>query len=561
MRFYERLSFRLMSSVAVVSLLTAAGIFTFETHMQRERAEQVLREKADAVAKQFLAVRSYMAQTEKTVSDTAPSNYRHLDPVAVSRVAGEIFGENAGATVREVWVEAHNPAHRPDALEATLFTAFAQPGAGENAAWQVVSSPQGRVFRYVKPIQLEESCLGCHTGKSAQVGKFMGAVSISVPTASFESDLARQTRSRLLGTLVVIVAFLTVLGVLLRRLVTSPVSELTGHALRLAGGDFSPQPVLPQARGEMAVLAHTFEHMSGALRDLYANLESKVVERTQQLLAANQELERQRAALEQQSRELEKANRLKSEFLASVSHELRTPLTSLMAFTELLRDGSAGPLTPIQAEYLSDMQESGERLYAHINDLLDLAKIEAGRMVLHMETIPISEVIDRVARRMQPLALRKNLTLQVACIDRMQLVRADPPKLEQVLLNLVSNAIKFTDSGTVEIGCDAPQHQQVTVWVRDTGIGIEADHYELIFEKFRQIDGSSTRTHKGTGLGLALAKHLVEMHGGRIWVESTPEVGSTFFFTLPASTQAVDLGEPGEPGEMKDGLGPGDYVA
>jgi signal transduction histidine kinase len=294
--------------------------------------------------------------------------------------------------------------------------------------------------------------------------------------------------------------------------------------------------VLTAAQGEMAVLARTFERMSGALRDLYANLESKVEDRTRQLVEVNQELEQQRAALEKQSRELEKANRLKSEFLASVSHELRTPLTSVLAFNELLRDGSAGPLTPVQQEYLEDIQESGERLYAHINDLLDLAKMEAGRIILRQETVLLAEIIDRVVRRMQPLAARKGLSLGEACHDRLQLVYADLSKVEQILLNLVSNAIKFTDTGQVEIGSRCIENGEVTIWVRDTGIGIHPEHFELIFEKFRQIDGSSTRTHKGTGLGLALAKHLVEMHGGRIWLESKPGVGSVFYFTLPASS-------------------------
>jgi signal transduction histidine kinase len=229
---------------------------------------------------------------------------------------------------------------------------------------------------------------------------------------------------------------------------------------------------------------------------------------------------------------LREVDRLKSEFLANMSHELRTPLNSIIGYGELLLLGVNGEL---DAETRGDIQaifDNGQLLLALINDLLDLAKIEAGKMRLELEAVDVKTLLEDVRVSNAGLILRKPLSLEVEVEEGLPLVQVDPVRIRQILGNLLSNAVKFTSEGRIRLRAYR-QGDALFLAVQDSGIGIAAEAQEGIFDKFRQVDGSFTRRSDGTGLGLAITRHLVDLHGGQISVESSPGRGSVFTVRLP----------------------------
>jgi GAF domain-containing protein/anti-sigma regulatory factor (Ser/Thr protein kinase) len=242
------------------------------------------------------------------------------------------------------------------------------------------------------------------------------------------------------------------------------------------------------------------------------------------------------AEIEDKSRELAVASQHKSQFLANMSHELRTPLNAVLGYTELILDDIYGATPPKMREVLMRVETNGRHLLGLINDVLDLSKIEAGQLVLSLGDYSIKDLVQGVYVAVEPLAATKKLRLQLEVAPGLPAARGDERRLAQVILNLVGNAIKFTDAGEVGIRASS-SNGSVTIAVRDTGPGIAAGDQEKIFEEFQQADNSITRKKGGTGLGLAISKRIVEMHGGRIWVESEPGRGSTFSITLPITVE------------------------
>jgi len=236
--------------------------------------------------------------------------------------------------------------------------------------------------------------------------------------------------------------------------------------------------------------------------------------------------------IEIKSRQLEVASQHKSEFLANMSHELRTPLNAIIGFSEVLTDRMFGELNEKQEEYIKDIYASGTHLLSLINDILDLSKIEAGRMELELTDFHLPTALDNALTLVRERAGRRNINLQMSVDERLGEVRADERKIRQVVLNLLSNAIKFTsEGGRIEVGA-VPRDEFVEVSVSDTGVGIAPQDQEAVFEEFRQV-GTAEKKAEGTGLGLTLCRKFIELHGGRIWVKSQVGMGSTFTFTIP----------------------------
>jgi signal transduction histidine kinase len=236
--------------------------------------------------------------------------------------------------------------------------------------------------------------------------------------------------------------------------------------------------------------------------------------------------------IEDKGRQIEAANRHKSEFLANMSHELRTPLNAIIGFSEVLLDPTMEVSKDDQTQFLTDVLSSGKHLLGLINEVLDLAKIEAGKMELQIEPALLQDVVDAVSNTMRSLAVKKSLDLRAQCDEQLAPFPMDGARIKQVLLNLVGNAIKFTpEGGKVWVSAGA-MNGDVRVEVGDTGPGIALEDQERIFQEFQQA-GSDAGKPQGTGLGLALARKFVEMHGGKIWVESEVGKGSKFTFTLP----------------------------
>jgi PAS domain S-box-containing protein len=239
--------------------------------------------------------------------------------------------------------------------------------------------------------------------------------------------------------------------------------------------------------------------------------------------------------LEARKQEAERLNRLKSEFLASISHELRTPLHTIIGFSELLAEESEGPLNEEQRRFLAHIHRDSEHLLALINDVLDFSRIEAGGLNLQAEVLPLGDAISEAVNAIRPRAESKGISMFTDTDGNVQ-VSADQLRLRQILYNLLSNAVKFTPAGgTISVSiASVPAEQSVRITVSDTGIGIADEERVHIFDKFYQVGVTTGGVREGTGLGLAICKQLIEMHGGRIWVESEPGRGSRFHFTLRA---------------------------
>ncbi|HVR89114.1 MAG TPA: ATP-binding protein [Candidatus Limnocylindria bacterium] len=238
------------------------------------------------------------------------------------------------------------------------------------------------------------------------------------------------------------------------------------------------------------------------------------------------------------STQLEIASRHKSEFLANMSHELRTPLNAIIGFSDVLKQGMVGDLNEKQREYIDDVLGSARHLLALINDILDLSKVEAGRMELELSTFSLSDAVENGVTMVRDRATRGGVVLVVDVAPDIGEIQADERKVKQVLFNLLTNAVKFTRSGGRVAVSARREDEGIRVFVQDTGIGIAPSEQDRIFDEFHQVSSAKRVSAEGTGLGLALTKRFVELHGGRIWVESTPDAGSTFVFTLPVRPAA-----------------------
>ena len=307
-----------------------------------------------------------------------------------------------------------------------------------------------------------------------------------------------------------------------RRMV-APIRALQEGAARIDAGALD-QRIRVRTGDELEALADEFNSMAARLEDSHANLERTVQERTQELARALEELEA--------------ASRHKSEFLANMSHELRTPLTGIIGFSEVLLERMLGDLNKEQEEYLRGVLAAGQHLLALANEILDLAKVEAGHMDLEISTFSLPTTLANALTMLRERARGRGIVLTSQVDPGLEDVEGDERKVKQVVLNLLSNAVKFTpDRGQVEVVARRADGE-VWVSVRDTGVGIPPEDYGRVFEEFRRV-GENTATVEGTGLGLALTKRLVELHGGRIWVESNVGVGSTFTFSLPVRRSAT----------------------
>ncbi len=295
---------------------------------------------------------------------------------------------------------------------------------------------------------------------------------------------------------------------------------------------------LPDTRAELAIPLQVGDTLIGALdvQSTSPNAFSEEDISTLEILAAQLAIAIQnaRAFTEQQrtAERLKEIDKLKTQFLANMSHELRTPLNSIIGFSRVILKGIDGPLTELQKTDLTSIHNSGQHLLSLINNILDLSKIEAGKMELNFEEVDLGPILKSVVSTAVALVKDKPVSLYQEIPDDLPIVWADSTRMRQIILNLVSNACKFTDEGAITVRAQA-DHEKVMISVADTGIGIPVDKLNSIFEEFTQVDASTTRKVGGTGLGLPISRHFVEMHQGQIWVESKPGRGSTFQFFIP----------------------------
>ncbi|MEG4507845.1 ATP-binding protein [Microcoleus sp. F6_B4] len=344
---------------------------------------------------------------------------------------------------------------------------------------------------------------------------------VVVPEADFMEQIHAGNRTTVLLCLAAL-GMASVLGILTSRWIIKPLIKLKNAAIALSEGQFD-QTVKLHRSDELGVLAAAFNSMAAQLQASFTALETK-------------------------NTELQRLDKLKDEFLANTSHELRTPLNGIIGIAESLIDGATGPLPDSTNFNLALITSSGKRLSSLINDLLDFSQLKHKKLELQIKSIGIREIVSVILTLSQPLVGKKNLQLINSVAADLPPIAADENRLQQILYNLIGNAIKFTESGGVEISAElvtgnaqSLPNAQLAITVSDTGIGIPEDKLERIFESFEQADGSTAREYGGTGLGLTVAKQLVELHGGKIWVSSTVGVGSQFTFTLPVSETQPDF--------------------
>jgi len=348
-----------------------------------------------------------------------------------------------------------------------------------------------------------------------------------------------------IGITIVAIILTTIAVTMLLRRVTRPLNQLVHATKAISSGDLSTEiPV--QSEDEVGLLASSFNQMArdlkasidekdryaGELAHLNAELEDKVRERTRELEAANLELQAANAKIRE-------ADRLKSEFLANMSHELRTPMNAIIGFTRLVRRKSADILPLKQLENLEKVETSANQLLRLINDILDLSKIEAGKMGVSIMPFHLAPLVDACFATVEPMVKEGKVRLLKDVPDDLSEVLSDQDKLKQIIINLLSNALKFTEQGEVKLAATL-ENASLKITVSDTGIGIPADALGYIFDEFRQADGSSTRKHGGTGLGLSITRKLAHLLGGKIDVQSVEGLGSTFTVTIPLAREDVE---------------------
>ena len=313
--------------------------------------------------------------------------------------------------------------------------------------------------------------------------------------------------------------------------------DLLGETQRQAEELQTQQEELRVSNEELEEQGQALKVSQVQLENQQAELEqtnSQLEEQMQLLEKQKDRLAKSQAVLTEQAAELTRSNQYKSEFLANMSHELRTPLNSSLILAKLLADNKDGNLTAEQVRFAETISSAGNDLLVLINDILDLSKIEAGKFEIHAEPVPIARGVEEIARSLRPIARQKGLSFKASVApDAPSKIETDGARLGQILKNLVSNAIKFTDKGEVTLQAQPGADGGVSFVVRDTGIGIPSEQHEVIFEAFRQADGSTHRKYGGTGLGLSISRDLARLLGGDISVESAPGMGSAFTLTLP----------------------------
>jgi signal transduction histidine kinase/DNA-binding response OmpR family regulator/CHASE3 domain sensor protein len=324
--------------------------------------------------------------------------------------------------------------------------------------------------------------------------------------------------------------------------------ELLGETQRQAEELQAQQEELRVSNEELEEQGRILKEAQARLENSQAELEqtnAQLEEQAQLLEAQRDDLARAQFSLQQRADDLQRSNQYKSEFLANMSHELRTPLNSSLILAKLLADNKDGNLTPEQVRFAQTISSAGNDLLALINDILDLSKIEAGKIDLQLEEVSVAATIDSLLGSLQPLAAQKGLALQgnveASVPERM---RTDAQRVTQILRNLLANALKFTERGSVTLRVAPAQEDKIAFEVHDTGIGIGPDQHEAIFEAFRQADGSTHRKYGGTGLGLSIARDLAHRLGGEIGVRSQPGRGSTFTLTLPLRFEGLPAPAP-----------------
>ena len=550
--------FTLLLTLVFLGGIILSGI-TLSQAMQR-KAEDEITTKAEILTQTMNAVRTYTSEhIAPLLQDQLKTKPKFISEVVPAFSARQVFDnfreqpEYRNFFYKEATLNPTNPKDQADAFETDLVEQFRkQPDLTKLSGYRTVAGI--RQFFTARPLTVKAaSCLQCHSrpaiapksqivsygaknGFGWQLNDIVAAQTIYVPS---EAVFARghQYLTLTMGIFTSIFAAVVLLiNWLLKRRVIHPIKQLTAIARSVKTGSMTAEQVsefdssrinrVAQRADEPGQLARAFQNMAHEVAAREQNLAQAVDQRTAQLA------ESMRTAQEAKI-QAEEANTTKSKFLANMSHELRTPLNAIIGYSELLIEemtdlGTSGLIPDLQK-----IHGAGQHLLGLINNILDLSKVEAGKMELFLETFEIASLIEEIAATLRPLLTKNHNALVVRCPGTIGSMSADITKLRQSLFNLLSNASKFTENGTITLAVERPEANWITFSVRDTGIGMTPEQQARLFQSFTQADASTTRKYGGTGLGLVITQQFCQIMGGDIQVESQVGQGTTFTIRLP----------------------------
>jgi signal transduction histidine kinase len=506
----------LIAFVGTALLLVAVGAFGLRVLGQsddRVGALGALQERASAYGK----LQSDTKNVRTLLAENVARDFCEVWPVGCARGISAVRVDQAVANA----LARIDPATLPDAL------GFVPPAEDNRHLRQIrlISHRLRTVMRRIITFELRSRSGVApqplrHNAEQLAIDLNLVATVLANATTAKTDDLIaqnasayRSSRNLVIGVAVGAIVLALLLGAVLSWSLIGPIQRIDARLAAIASGDFSRQVDVPN-RDELGALATNVNRMNDELNRLY--------------------------------RELEATSRHKSEFLANMSHELRTPLNAILGFSQVLRERLFGELNEKQEEYVDDILSSGNHLLSLINDVLDLSKVEAGQVELEVAPFSLREALERGVVMVRERATQDGVRIALAADPEIDIVTGDERRVRQVIFNLLSNAVKFTPAGGAVDVSAAQSNGEVRIAVADTGPGIAPEDHQRIFDEFQQTE-TGIEQREGSGLGLALSKRLVELHGGRIWVDSEPGNGSTFVFTLPAAQASRPRSSPPTP--------------
>ncbi|MDR1185785.1 MAG: DUF3365 domain-containing protein [Coriobacteriales bacterium] len=531
--------------LVLLCILFLAFNVWWNNYTQGERAESELLEKARILTSQNAAVWEFMDINQERIDTNTDGTYGFKGVYCA--IAGKsiaiLFARDTDYIIRFVNFSPRKNNATPDEFETRALEAFQ---SGQSEYWSKSVWEDREVFRYVTPITITENCLDCHgepageldvTGfpkEGMQLGDLGGAASIIMPIDLYMQETKKIISQQTLFYFALVLLLVITMYLAITKLFIQPLAKLERATREVGSGNLDIDLGDIKSSGEIRKLGDCFTDMAGQLKTLYDDLESKVDARTAQLESVNKLLEEQRSQLEILNDGLKEENDYRSNFFTSMSHELKTPLTSIIAFTDIW-EKNADDKDEKEISAVREIKENAQLLLHMVSNILEMARAEAGRNELALEQVDIMDLIGIVEGTIGFLADRKSVKLTTHVHPDVPIFEADWEKLRRIVENLVSNAVKFTRKGGsvhIDVAYDEGV-DNIIIEVRDTGIGISEDDLPAIFERFTQRDKSSYRRYSGSGLGLAVLKELVEMHGGSVKVRSVYKQGSVFTVYIP----------------------------
>lgn len=532
---------------AIIVLCLGVNL-VWQEHGSAKQTERELLQQARALSANMDAAWEFMTINQKLINYDRAGNYefKGLQCSIAGRSIGSLFSVRTDYETHYVRATPRNHADTPDEFETQALESF-EADRSLREYYQVVEIDGKQVFRYLAPMDIQQECLACHgepmgeldeTGypkEGLALGDLYGAISLTIPMATYEAASRENATSNIVFSIVLLVVCLGTIYLALAVLVTRPFGKVRSAMASVEQGDLTVQVEPDKTSPEARDMARGFNRMVDELAEMRGSLEGKVAERTQELALANETLKRQQRSLEDMNKRLIDDNRFKSDFLAMMSHELRTPLAASMAFSNILKEHRCDQ-SEEEVCLWREVETNNKTLLSLINNILEMARIDAGKESLHLGFVDIGDVVGLLQASVEPLAQQKGLCMEYLIDEGVPLFVADSEKLRRIVENLLSNAVKFTPEGggiKMVVRFEALR-RRVVFEVIDTGVGISSEALPHVFERFTQVDSSAERMQGGSGLGLALVRELAEMHGGSVSAESTVGVGSTFAVEIPS---------------------------